>query len=84
MMAYKLIDGNAMAFALATFLLLTTEVILDELIELALINEIEQSTALLDCIPGLESKFISNINPPKPYAHFCKCSSFNGIYLFFG
>ena len=84
MMVYKLTDGNAMAFSLSTFLFLTTEVVLDELTRLALINEIEQSTRLVDCIPGSESKFISNINPPEPYAHFCKCSAFNGINLFFG
>ena len=84
MMMYKLTDANAMGCSLATSSFFTTGVVSDELSELVLINEIEQSTVLADCIPGSESKFISNINVPEPYPHFCKGSTFNGINLFIG
>ena len=81
-MEYKLSDGNTIGFLVA-FLFLRIDVVLGKSTSFSLINEIGQSTISVDCIPGSESKFRSNINSPEPYTHLSKCGTFDGIYFFF-
>ena len=43
----------------------------------SLIKDIEQSTDSLNCIPGSESRFRSNIDSPESYTNLSKSSTFN-------